>query len=103
PPCPNDLNGTHKLIKSEPNRRRGGIVVPPIQSDPYDNSKKREAVEISGINGSALVTVYNLMGVKMLETETTGPVKSSSLPSGRYIMQINTGDRIWYEKVIIMK
>lgn len=103
PPCPNDSTGNHKLMMANPDRRRGGIVIPPIHYDPFSNSKVKNTIELTNINGYAHVNMYDVTGKLVIETETSKYVDVSRVPSGKYIMIVTSGGNTVAGKVTVIK
>ncbi|MDD3803182.1 MAG: T9SS type A sorting domain-containing protein [bacterium] len=103
PPCPNDSNANHNLMKANPNKRRGGIIIPPINCDPFNNSKTKNTIELTNVNGTARVNMYDVTGKLVLETEVSKYVDVSRVPSGKYIMIVTSGGQTVAGKVTVIK
>jgi hypothetical protein len=90
-------------MQSNPRGRREGIIIPPIHFDPFDHSKNENAVRIDGLTKPANVMIYNLLGKKMIDTETSEFVSTKELPSGRYIMIVKTDNEMVSGKITVIK
>lgn len=86
-----------------------GIVNELLGNDKFENNSIKVATNgknlvISGIENKANLTVYNMLGQKMMQqtlTEANTQDIQTNLPSGSYIVSITSQTGIWNKKLII--
>ena len=61
-----------------------------------------ESITISGI-GQGIVTIYNTLGQKLIEKEIfgTSTINTNDLQTGLYVIKLESGGEVVFEKVIV--